>query len=70
MKGRGFIGCSMHPQTLMSVFGMSLQAVLHACQSLKARLDKVKETMSGSPSWVDVVKKCFDEGIDLSEKTL
>ena len=44
--------------------------MLKACQSLKGRLDKVKEKMKGSPSWLDVVKKSFNKGVDLSEKGL
>ena len=42
--------------------------MLKACQALKERLDKVKQQMGGDPSWLDVVKKGFDGGVDLSEK--
>ena len=49
-----------------------LQAALMACQSLKARLDKVKDGLVTDgipdPTWLQTVQKAFSNGVDLSEK--
>ena len=43
-----------------------------ACQSLKARLDKVKDGLVNDgipdPTWQQTVQKAFSNGVDLSEK--
>ena len=37
---------------------------------LKARIDDVKKKMGGTPTWQEVVMKCYQQGVDLSEKSL
>ncbi|XP_019858733.1 PREDICTED: xanthine dehydrogenase/oxidase-like [Amphimedon queenslandica] len=51
---------------------INCKGALLACQSLKQRLDKVKEGLISDgvsdPTWLQIVQKAFSSGIDLSEK--
>lgn len=48
--------------------------MLKACETLKERLDKVKDEMKkegkNSPTWVEIVTKAYETGVDLSSKYL
>ena len=46
------------------------QGALKACTALKARIDAVKQKMDGTPTWQEIVMKCYNQGVDLSEKCL
>ena len=57
----------------------TLQAVMKACQTLKDRLEQQvgdelkkdgKKDRNDDPTWLDLVTKAYNNGIDLSEKYL
>jgi hypothetical protein len=43
----------------------SMQAEVIACQKLKDQMKEVKDAMK-NPEWIDLVKKCFMKGVDLT----
>lgn len=39
-----------------------------AAKRLRTRLDAVKESMGGDPSWVEIVQMAYNTGVDLSQR--
>ena len=44
------------------------QAIVNCCTALKQRIDAVATTMPKEATWVQIIQKCYDKGVDLSEK--
>ena len=49
---------------------LNVMAVINACNELNDRIDPVRRSMSGEPTWKEVIAKCFEERVDLSAKAL
>ena len=45
----------------------SSQTIIECCKKLNDRIEPVKKKMK-SPTWLQVIQKCYDEGVDLSAK--
>ena len=47
---------------------LNVLGTLRACEELSARIEAVRKKMSGQPTWQEVIRKCYDEKVDLSAK--
>ena len=47
---------------------LNVLGTLQACEQLSTRIEAVRKKMSGQPSWKEVIRKCYDERVDLSAK--
>ncbi|XP_028415709.1 xanthine dehydrogenase-like [Dendronephthya gigantea] len=44
------------------------EAVANCCSALKKRIEPVAKDMPNSSTWVEIIEKCFEVGVDLSAK--
>ena len=47
---------------------LNVLGTLQACEELNTRIEAVRKKMSGQPTWKEVIRKCYDERVDLSAK--
>ena len=52
---------------LTSIRGFLLQAVVECCRILNARIEPIKKKMK-SPTWKELIQKCYEEGVDLAAR--
>ncbi|XP_028399776.1 xanthine dehydrogenase/oxidase-like isoform X2 [Dendronephthya gigantea] len=63
-----FINANGTPSWASITSELCSEAVANCCTALKERITAVEKDMPSTATWVDIIEKCYEVGVDLTEK--